>query len=164
MGIRWVGDLYWKQLFQHLHLIPPLSLSNQKVLKPAGEKKEINSLHRALSYIRLQSTLLTGKCQRKPVLVFLELRAGITPVAFCVLSSWCPRILPCSTPSVPWLWIKFCANVLDEWINKLVEVVKFIHKEGMLLIWICCNGFQFILSSPSNSNGVSYNSCKETQR
>lgn len=111
----------------------------------------------------LQSALLTGKCQRKTPPVFLELRAGITPVALGVPSAWCPRVLPCSSPSIPWLGIKFCANILDELINKAVEVVKFIHKEGMLLIGVCCDGFQFILGCPSNSHGVSYNSWKETQ-
>jgi len=52
---------------------------------------------------------------------------------------------------------------LDELINIAVEVVKFIHEEGMLLIRVCCDGFQFILGCPSNSDGVRYNSWKETQ-
>lgn len=49
---------------------------------------KISSLHRALSYIRteMQSTSLTGKCQRKIIPVFVELRAGIVPVALCVFS------------------------------------------------------------------------------
>lgn len=135
-------------------------------LKPAMKKKnKINILHRALSCIgtELQSALLTGKCWRKTPPVFLELRAGITPVALGMPSVRRPRVPPCSRPSVPWLGIKFCANVLDELINKAVEVVEFIHEEGMLLVGVCCNGFQFILGCPSNSNGISYNSWKETQ-
>lgn len=141
--------------------------SKSEFLKPARKKKKQKTpiYIELLSCIgtELQSALLTGKCQRKTPPVFLELRAGITPVALGVPSAWCPRVLPCSSPSIPWLGIKFCANILDELINKAVEVVKFIHKEGMLLIGVCCDGFQFILGCPSNSHGVSYNSWKETQ-
>lgn len=54
-------------------------------------------------------------------------------MALGVPSAQHPRVLPCLSPSVSWLGIKLCANVLDELINIAVEVVKFIHKEGMLL-------------------------------
>lgn len=65
--------------------------------------------------------------------MFLELRTGIISVALVMPSAQHPRVLPCWSPSVPWLGIKLCANVLDERINIVVEVVKVIHKEGMLL-------------------------------
>lgn len=98
------------------------------------KKKKISNLHRALLCIRteLESTLLTGKCQRETPPAFLELRTGIISVALGMPSTQHPRVLPCLSPSVPWLGIKLCANVLDEPINIAVEVVKFIHKEGML--------------------------------
>lgn len=65
--------------------------------------------------------------------MFLELRAGVICVALGVPSAQRPRVLPCLSPSVPWLGIELCANVLDELINIAVKVVKFIHEEGMLL-------------------------------
>lgn len=137
---------------------------NQSFWCLQGQKIKINSLHRALSGIgtELQSTLLTGKCQRETPPVLLELRAGIIPVVLGVPSAQCPRVLPCLSPSVPWLGIELCANILDELINIAVEVVKFIHKEGMLLSRVWCNGFQFIWGCPSNSNGISNDSWKET--
>lgn len=149
-----------------LHVYCILLSIQIRVSEACKEKKIIIiSLHRALSCIgtELRSTLLTGKCQGKTPPVFLELRAGITPMALGVPSAWRPRVPPCPSPSVPWLGIKFCANVLDELINKAVKVVKFIHEEGMLLIGVCCDGFQFILGCPGNSDRISYNSWKETQ-
>lgn len=108
---------------------------NQSFWCPQGKKIKINSVHRALLCIgtELQSTLLTGKCQRGTPAVFLELRTGIISVALGMPSAQHPRVLPCLSPSVPWLGVKLCANVLDELINVAVEVVKIIHKEGMLL-------------------------------
>jgi len=39
--------------------------------------------------------LADWKVQRNTLPVFLELRAGITPVALGVPSAWHPRVLPC---------------------------------------------------------------------
>lgn len=64
--------------------------------------------------------------------------------------------------SVSRLGVELLADVLYDLGHKFVQVVKLVHEEGVLLVWICGNVLQFILRGPGNANGVSDHTWKQT--
>lgn len=56
--------------------------------------------------------------------------------------------------SVSGLRVELLADVVDDLGDIFVEVVEFIHKEGMLLVRVCGDVLQLILGGPGDTDGV----------
>lgn len=61
--------------------------------------------------------------------------------------------------SVPRLWVELCTDVLDDLGDGFVEVVKLIHKEGMVPGRVSGNDVQFILGSPCDAYRIGDHAC-----
>lgn len=61
--------------------------------------------------------------------------------------------------SVPRLWVELCTNVLDDLGHGFVEVVKLVHKEGMVPGRVSGDDFQLLLCSPCHTYCVSDHTC-----
>lgn len=66
----------------------------------------------------------------------------------------------CNTPplqssaSVSGLRVELLTDVVDDFGNKLVQVVKLVHEEGVLLVGVGGDVLQLILGRPRNADGV----------
>lgn len=61
--------------------------------------------------------------------------------------------------SVPRLCVELCADVLDDPGDGFVQVVKLIHKEGVLPGRVSGNDLQLVLCSPCNTYCIGDHSC-----
>lgn len=63
--------------------------------------------------------------------------------------------------SVPRPWVELCANVLDDCGDQFVEVVKLVHKEGVVLGRVSGDDFQLVLCSPDDANCIGDHTCED---
>lgn len=61
--------------------------------------------------------------------------------------------------SVPRLGVELCTNVLDDLGDEFVEVVKLIHKEGVVLGRVSGDDIQLVQCGPCNADRIGDHSC-----
>lgn len=65
-----------------------------------------------------------------------------------------PPAPPPAPASVPGLGVELLADVVDDFGNKLVEVVELVHEEGVVLVGVRGDVLQLILGRPGDADGV----------
>ena len=61
--------------------------------------------------------------------------------------------------SVSGLGVELLADVVDDLGHEFVEVVKLVHKEGVLLVRVCGDVLQLVLGCPGDTDGIGDHTC-----